>query len=68
MEIQLFIKEWMNSLISFHWKILYNINLQSKVVPLGSKMNEVLTSDPMHLHWVLKHMMYIGKDEILVVA
>ena len=31
-------------------------------------MNEVLTSDPMHLHLVLKHMMYIGKDEILVVA
>ena len=31
-------------------------------------MSEVLTSDPMHLHWVLKHMMYIGKDEILVVA
>ena len=28
-------------------------------------MNEVLTSDPMHLHWVLKHMMSIGKDEIL---
>ena len=31
-------------------------------------MNEVLTFDPMHLHWVLKHMMYIGKDEILVVV
>ena len=31
-------------------------------------MNEVFTSDPMHLHWVLKHVMYIGKDEILVLA
>ena len=31
-------------------------------------MNEVSTYDRMHLHWVLNHMMYIGKDEILVVA
>ena len=68
LEVQLLIKGRMSSLNNFPLQnYLCSVKLQSKVVPLGSKTNEVLTSDRVHFHWVLKHTMCIGKDEILVV-